>query len=287
MTNDHHPDDRDELASAYVDGQLDDADQARVEGDAYAMELVERLRTLRRALATVEPPDPAQRDRAIAAALAAVVGAPPAPPARRAQFRRHRRIAPTVMAAAAAVVLVGVAGVFVLGRGSSDDDSAGPAADSALTASAADAGAERSAADGDEELATADTAAGGAATSAAAAGTALDAQGGSSATTASGSDTTNLAAADMTTGGTAISASTVLRTGAELYDFAVAAAAPAAGESQEFAEPICPQPDGASFRGFATYAGEADTIDVEVFLVNGIARAVDAATCAVVAEAGP
>jgi len=102
-----------------------------------------------------------------------------------------------------------------------------------------------------------------------------------------GAATANAAASDTTTGGAAASASTLLRTGAELYDFATAPAAPPTGQSDEFADPTCPQPDGASFRGVATYVGGDDPVVVEVFLVNGTARAVDAETCAVVVEAMP
>jgi len=285
MTNDHHPDDLDTLASDYLDGQLDDADRARAEGDPDVMDLVGRLRTLRRVIADVEPPDAARRDRAIAAALDARVGAPAVPPARRTDLRRHRRIAPTVMAAAASVVLIAVVGVVALGRGGSDDDSASTAADRAFTTGAGELATEATAAGGDQEQATADTAA--AATSDTAAATVLDAQGRSADTSAAGAATANAAASDTTTGGAAASASTLLRTGAELYDFATAPAAPPTGQSDEFADPTCPQPDGASFRGVATYVGGDDPVVVEVFLVNGTARAVDAETCAVVVEAMP
>src|SRR4051794_18078268 len=58
------------LANAYVDDDLDAAERARAESDAEVMAEVSRLRATIAALRDVEPPDPARRDAALAAAMA-------------------------------------------------------------------------------------------------------------------------------------------------------------------------------------------------------------------------
>jgi hypothetical protein len=100
----------DELASAYVDGEVSADERAQVEGDPELLARVDELRAVQRALAApVEPPPEAYRDAAIAAALggattASVIDLDAA------RARRRMRLA-TI--AAAIVVVLGVAGVLV------------------------------------------------------------------------------------------------------------------------------------------------------------------------------
>lgn len=126
------------LASAYLDGDLDAAGRARAEADAEVMAEVERQRTVQAMLRDVEPPDPARRDRAIAAALgsfgAAPAGAPAPPPAPVPLPERPRRAWWGVAAAAAVVAVLGAGLVAVVGGGPSGHDDAGAPAASELLA---------------------------------------------------------------------------------------------------------------------------------------------------------
>jgi hypothetical protein len=109
---------RDELASAYLDGEATPAERAQVEADPRLMARVGELGAVRSALAALtEPPDAATRERALAAATAAA-GAPPAATVTRINRDRPRRRVVAVGAAAAAVIAAIV--VAVVATRSSD-----------------------------------------------------------------------------------------------------------------------------------------------------------------------
>ncbi len=169
-----HPDDpgqgtpasRDDLASALLDGLLtgDEAAAARRRPDVVAR--AAEMDAARSAVRAVPSPDPAARDRAVAAALAAFddeaipagAGGPPAATAspsgeqgvaadldarRRAHARARGRGAPRWLGAAAAVAaaLVGVAGlVAVSSDGGSDDEASQSSASSDERTSSGGAG---------------------------------------------------------------------------------------------------------------------------------------------------
>jgi hypothetical protein len=105
----------DELASAYLDGEVSADERAIVEADAALLARVRELRAVRQALAAPLPTRPAADvDAAIAAALAAAsdadAGAPaPVPLAPRRASGRRGRIGLAVLGAAAAVVVAVVA----------------------------------------------------------------------------------------------------------------------------------------------------------------------------------
>jgi hypothetical protein len=116
------------LASAYLDGALTDEERARAEADPDVMAAVEQLRELRRALAVVDPPNPARRDAAINAALDAFDAehAPAAPPS--VSPLRRRRMNTWLIGAAAAALVAVVAGGILATRG---DDGGGDGASTA------------------------------------------------------------------------------------------------------------------------------------------------------------
>ena len=114
---------RDELVSAYLDGEASPAEIAEVEQDDTLMARVEQLRSVRDAVAAPVAPVPEElRDRMIGAALAAAE-------AETAQ-RREARIVPihrrreTLLAVAAAAVLLAavVSAGLIASRGSDDSD---------------------------------------------------------------------------------------------------------------------------------------------------------------------
>lgn len=112
------------LASAYLDDDLSADDRARVDGDPELLAEVERMRRVRAALADVDPPSPAAREWAIAAALAA---APPqAPPVASLDARRRARWVAPVAAAAVGVLAVGA---VIAGLRTGGDDEAADGAD--------------------------------------------------------------------------------------------------------------------------------------------------------------
>lgn len=179
MTDLPPPHPLDEQADALLDAGRD----APAGDPALAARLAE-LQAVRAALADVPPPPTGLRERSIAAALAAfdegegrsmaAVPSPPAPPvtsiataAARRDARRHRRQWLPIAAAAAVVLMLGLAGVNQALR--SDDESgalnASTAADVATKAVAAEADRSSAAAGG---AASEQTVAGAAATAAAA-----------------------------------------------------------------------------------------------------------------------
>jgi hypothetical protein len=131
--------DADELASALLDGVLDEAGAAAARQRSDVMARLAEIESTRAALrdAPARPPDPIARERAIAAALAAFddqVATPPTPagePVKELAARQQRRRAPRHgaprwlgAAAAVAVLAAAAAGVATLGTNSSDDDAA-------------------------------------------------------------------------------------------------------------------------------------------------------------------
>jgi hypothetical protein len=130
MSDDSLPRDH-EMASAYLDGELEQDERAIAEASPTTMGLVEAFAVVHDRLSDVPPADPDARDQALAAALAefdalqspplvaaAMVTAPP-PPA----IPLFRRTSVRILSAAAAVLLVGIVGVAALNSGSDDDDS--------------------------------------------------------------------------------------------------------------------------------------------------------------------
>jgi len=118
---------RAEMASAYLDGDLDAAERLAVEADPETMALVESFSSVRSSLAAVTVSDEATRSAAIAAALAEfdLIHAPAAVtvPARVSWLHARRmRTYRFVMGAAAAAVVVAVA-VAALNSGSDSGSS--------------------------------------------------------------------------------------------------------------------------------------------------------------------
>ncbi|MDP2292249.1 MAG: hypothetical protein Q8M22_13750 [Actinomycetota bacterium] len=112
-----------ELASGYLDGQLDADERAQVEASPELVELVESFRLVRAQLAEVPPAPATARDAALAAALAEFDqrGLPPRAAAPVVSLASRRRWPAALMSAAAAVVLLGVAGIAVFGPSGDDE----------------------------------------------------------------------------------------------------------------------------------------------------------------------
>lgn len=154
---------RDELVSAYLDGEATPAEIAEVEADDALLDRVEQLRAVRVAVAAPGPSLSAeQRDRMIRAALAAAdePGTKPdtesdiesggGPRAKVVPLRRTQRMLLAV--AAAAVVLAGVVGTgLIAGRGG-DDKTSETAAEAPASAHVDEAGAAEMAEAPAEEL---------------------------------------------------------------------------------------------------------------------------------------
>lgn len=253
------------LASAYLDGDVDDAARARAEADVEVMAQVARMRTVREELRTVEAPDPDRRERAVSVALAtpadepAPVRAPPPPPPPPTRLpQRSRRAAwGGVVAAAAALVLVAAASIVLRGtNGGDDDDDASVATVQTLDDAAPSAAdQETDAARTNEAFPSAgDDPDDGA-------GSAPEATAGTEAT-ASGAPRTQVADAPPE-----------LRTSADLAAFATSRAA----AQDQGAAPACTSPG--TFLGPVIFAGAL----AEVFEVGTVVTALDAATCEVLA----
>lgn len=151
----------DEVVSAYLDGEATPAERALVEGDPELLRRVEALRAIGRQAASTPAPSNAVREANVAAALAVFdnelaapdhampVSAPPAdqppgvidpavidPAVIDIEARRRNRLLP-LLGAAAAVVLVVLVGVALLGRitsNSTDLDTAALAPSSSTSA---------------------------------------------------------------------------------------------------------------------------------------------------------
>jgi hypothetical protein len=133
---------RDELVSAYVDGEATADEVSRVEGDPALVARVEQFRRIAADVAAVELSPPVQRDASIAAALDATpepaATAPPddvvAPIALDDEgVRRRRRRTVAVLSAAAVVLLLAIGGAVLSSVRTNDRQSANVA--SAPTAS--------------------------------------------------------------------------------------------------------------------------------------------------------
>ena len=135
----------DELVSAYLDDEATSAEVAEVEGDDVLLARVEQLRAVRDAVAAPVPPMSAERrDQMISAALA--VADAEAVQRREAKIVPLHRPRPTLLAVAAAtIVLAAVVGAGLIAS-RSGDDSAEMAADAPTEASPT---AEESAAETD------------------------------------------------------------------------------------------------------------------------------------------
>ena len=135
----------DDLISAYLDGETDPADAARIESDPRARARAAELAAARAAVAEPVPPlAPAERDRLRAAALDAAAAAPAAVRSISAA-RRPRRGAfiPVAAAAGIAAVVLGVMAVLLrLDDGREDMTAASPAPQSASDDTAGDASAD-------------------------------------------------------------------------------------------------------------------------------------------------
>lgn len=125
------------LASAYLDGELSPDDWARAAADPEVMAIVEQMQALAAAVAGVEPPEAAARDRAIEAALTEL--RPVVVP-----LSSSRRPIGAWLGVAAAVVAVLAVGAVVVSTGRGGDDDFDAAGDEASVVTA-DADIERSA----------------------------------------------------------------------------------------------------------------------------------------------
>ena len=144
----------DELASAYLDGELDPTERAAASANPDVMATVESFARVRSALAEVEPVMGNAKDDALAAALAEfdalhVVSAGASPVATVTSLQSHRRAyrALTSVAAAVAILAIGVAAINA-GRGGDTKSSSAVernAADSAGTAAPSAAEAPKAA----------------------------------------------------------------------------------------------------------------------------------------------
>lgn len=159
MTEHLHPDDEaTELASAYLDGEVDPAEAARVEGDPDLAARVEALRAVRQELAGAVPGpvDPELREAHLAAALAAFdeaaaepgeAGVPEASVTSLIDVAARRTGASTrtlrLVAVAAVIALVALAVPLLASLGGgSDDDTAQASFDAASDDARAEADSE-------------------------------------------------------------------------------------------------------------------------------------------------
>ena len=122
-------DERDELASAYLDGATTDEETALVEADPALLARVEELRRVRDLVAAAVPPPSAEaREAAIAAALAAATGSTPedaadaTPPAAVRPLPRRQTGGTWVRVVAAAAAVLAVLALVPVLAGLGDDD---------------------------------------------------------------------------------------------------------------------------------------------------------------------
>ena len=127
----------DELASAYLDDELDPTERAAASADAEVMATVESFARVRSVLGDVAPVDGSAKDAALAAALAefdalhlAATAAAPVATVTSLQSRRRAYRALTGVAAAVAILAIGVAAINGT-RGSDDKTSSAVRVESA------------------------------------------------------------------------------------------------------------------------------------------------------------
>jgi hypothetical protein len=129
MTDPGRPsDDFDELASAYLDGEVTPGERARVEADPDLLARVSELRAVRSALAApLVQPDARVRERVLASARAEAVASPGTGPSREPVVpigrRRSRNAMAVIGAVAAGVIAVAVVAVAVTRPSSHDSTS--------------------------------------------------------------------------------------------------------------------------------------------------------------------
>lgn len=117
MTDEELPD-RAEIASAYLDGEIEPDERARAEADPETMALVQSFRSLRTTLADAPPASMADRAAGLSAGLAEYDALAPMrrlTPLSELEPRRHHRNRWVLSAAAAVVVLVVVISVVAAG----------------------------------------------------------------------------------------------------------------------------------------------------------------------------
>jgi hypothetical protein len=263
-------DDQHLLASGYLDDALTSDERARAEADAEVMATVEGLREIRRALSVVEPPDPARRESAIDAALATFADElVVAPPNVKPLTSRGSRV--WLAGAAAAALIIIVAGSILVARhGEGDEDTAGGAAGTTGTAQVLSRdGAETA---GSTARAAAPNATGGVEDASGATTQPVQGQARTTASTAGGAAPAATALAPP-----------VLTSSADLTAYA----ARPRSERKELAAGVARTCHGGRWLGPAMYVVDGVGTPVQVFLVvnAGVVRAVDSATCAVVATA--
>ena len=120
---------KDELASAYLDDELDPAERATASADPEVMATVERFARVRSALSDVAPAEGTAKDHALATALAvfdtrdvAATAVAPVATVTSLQSRRRTYRALTSVAAAVAILAIGVAAISG-GRGNDSKSS--------------------------------------------------------------------------------------------------------------------------------------------------------------------
>ena len=144
MSNEDLPQ-SDELASAYLDGELDGSQRAAAAADPSVMAAVDSFTRVRAALGDVVTVDPGAKDAAIAAALAEfdartataspVAAAATTAPVVSLQSRRHRAYRIATGAAAAAILVVVAIAAINSGGGSNNDAASSATEAPALAAS--------------------------------------------------------------------------------------------------------------------------------------------------------
>lgn len=133
------PEERDELASAYLDGEATAEEAALVEGDPRLSTLVEELQAVKDLVAApVEPPSDEVRDQMIAQALDHRAPVVPLESARR-RLRPMTPRARVVLAAAAVVAAIAIVGVTVFQQADRGTDDMFVADDAAPTDTALEA----------------------------------------------------------------------------------------------------------------------------------------------------
>ncbi len=124
------------LANAYLDGELTDEERATAETDPVVLAAVDELRGLQAGLRDVEPPSELSRQRAVTAALDQfrVTASPPAHAfaGRSNNNRNYSRY----LGIAAAVLAIGVLGVFLANANMGGDDEAAVEAEASNEAAA-------------------------------------------------------------------------------------------------------------------------------------------------------
>jgi len=145
--SDLDPTARDELVSAFLDGEATPAERTQIEGDPELLERATELRSVADLVAEPVLVDRALRSGQIEAALAQ---SSTAPNVTSLETRRKRRLDPRVLSAAAVVLAAIVALPFVFSSGSDDSTAALNALDGVAAEAASDGGSPSSAMAGQE-----------------------------------------------------------------------------------------------------------------------------------------